>query len=126
MAAERSREEPQALKTYFEHSRPQTGWQRSSTLSAMQPRRSIVMLFVLLVLASSCATANPAVVEAASAPGFWWGLLHGAFAGFAFLVSLFDPTVGVYEVANSGGWYDFGFVFGLGTFSGGCSSCRKR
>lgn len=81
------------------------------------------MLLVLLV-ASSCATANPTVVEAASAPGFWSGWFHGIVAVTAFMASFFVPTIGIYEVANSGGWYDFGFVLGIGSFGGGCSSCR--
>lgn len=75
------------------------------------------MLLVLLV-ASSCASANPTVVEAASAPGFWSGWFHGVFAVTAFIASFFDRTIGVYEVANSGGWYDFGFIVGVGSFRG--------
>lgn len=82
--------------------------------------------FLLLMILSSCASSNSAVVAAASAPGFWWGLVHGWIAGFAFIVSLFDSSVGVYEVANSGGWYDFGFLLGIGAFSGGCSEACKR
>ena len=81
--------------------------------------------FLLLMILSSCAGSNTAVVEAASAPGFFWGLLHGWIVAFAFIASLFSSSVGVYEVANSGGWYDFGFVLGIGAFSGGCSTACK-
>lgn len=82
---------------------------------------------LLLMILSSCANSNTAVVEAASVPGFWWGLAHGCIAGFAFIVSFFNPAVGVYEVANSGGWYDFGFLMGIGAFSSSCSeSCKRR
>ena len=82
-------------------------------------------LLALMIL-SSCAGPNTAVVEAASAPGFFWGLLHGCIATIAFIVSFFNPAVGVYEVANSGGWYDLGFLMGIGSFGGGCSSACKR
>lgn len=32
-----------------------------------------------------------------------------------FIVSLFNPSVGIYEVNNNGGWYNFGFVVGAST-----------
>lgn len=46
--------------------------------------------------------------------GFWGGVWHGMIAQFAFIGSLFSDDIAVYAVNNNGGWYDFGFVGGLG------------
>jgi hypothetical protein len=39
----------------------------------------------------------------------------------AFLVSLFNPGVGIYETHNNGAWYNFGFVLGAASSVGGRS-----
>lgn len=58
--------------------------------------------------------------------GFWQGLWHGVIAGPAFIVGLFAENVEIYERNNSGGWYDFGFLFGLTTIaSGGTHGARS-
>lgn len=44
--------------------------------------------------------------------GFWGGLWHGLIIFVAFVVSLFNPGVRIYERNNSGRWYDFGFLIG--------------
>lgn len=90
-----------------------------------------VFLAVLLILVlSACAAgANPQSDVAAAdgdIAGFWLGLWHGIILPFTFIVSLFSDTVGVYEVFNNGGWYNFGFVLGAGTFLGGSGSGAKR
>ena len=51
--------------------------------------------------------------------GFWRGLWHGFIAPITFIISLFTEKVNIYEVYNSGGWYDFGFVLGSGILFGG-------
>jgi len=94
-------------------------------------RRGFVGIVILLVLLlSACAAgANPQVDIAPAGgevAGFWTGLWHGIILPFTFLVSLFSDNVNVYEVFNSGGWYDFGFVMGAGVFLGGSGSGAKR
>jgi len=46
-------------------------------------------------------------------PGFWQGIWHGFICPFAFAISLFDHSVGIYATYNNGGWYDFGFIVGV-------------
>jgi hypothetical protein len=41
-------------------------------------------------------------------------------------LSLFLDSVNIYEVHNSGGWYDFGFMLGIGAFGSGASKAGKR
>jgi hypothetical protein len=90
---------------------------------------AVLGIGVILLLSACTAGANQAVdVPAADGDlaGFWTGLWHGIILPFTFIVSLFSDTVGVYEVHNTGGWYDFGFVLGAGTFLGGSGSRAKR
>lgn len=58
-------------------------------------------------------------LEGAKPAGFWVGLWHGIIAPLIFIVGLFTSKVKVYETNNSGRWYDFGFLLGIGAFSGG-------
>lgn len=95
-------------------------------------RRSTAALILVLVLVlAACAPGiNPVVKTAASdgdVAGFIQGLWHGFIAPITFVISLFTETVNVYEVHNSGNWYDFGFVIGAGIlFGGGAFGSRRR
>ncbi|HEY3409439.1 MAG TPA: hypothetical protein VGK53_14805 [Propionicimonas sp.] len=68
---------------------------------------------------------NP-VQGSGEAAGFWLGLWHGFISPIAFIVSLFNHQVGIYEVHNNGGWYNFGFVFGASLFFGGGGGAGAR
>jgi hypothetical protein len=78
-------------------------------------------LLVVLLLAGCLPSAG--YNEQESRAGFWWGIWHGAWSPLAFLVSIFDPTVRIYESCNHRVWYDLGFVIGL-SFSGWFSTSR--
>ncbi|MGJ7440579.1 hypothetical protein [Aquipuribacter sp. MA13-6] len=89
----------------------------------------IGLTLLLLGLAACAAGPNPEVSPDADA-GFWLGLWHGLIAPVTFVVSLFTDSVSVYEVANTGGWYDFGYVLGLsvafgGSAGGGAATSRR-
>lgn len=80
------------------------------------------LVLLALVLGACAAGANPAVDTPApdgDVAGFWMGLWHGIIVPVTFVISLFTENVSIYEVHNSGGWYDFGFVLGAGVFLGG-------
>src|SRR5690554_2525889 len=89
-----------------------------------------ILLMLVLVLGSCAPGPNPVVGSAhdGDPAGFLPGLWHGFIAPFTFVVSLFTDSVNVYEVHNSGGWYDFGFVLGAGILlgGGGAGSRRRR
>ncbi|MBK6696758.1 MAG: hypothetical protein IPG50_31880 [Myxococcales bacterium] len=74
---------------------------------------------------------NPLVHTATNGPpaGFFLGLWHGVIIWITFVVSLFDPSVAVYEVRNSGWTYNLGFVIGAACLhgsSGGAAARRRR
>ncbi len=61
--------------------------------------------------------------------GFWLGLWNGIIAPIAFIISLFNKAVRIYEVHNNGTLYDLGFILGamiiFGGGAGGASSSRR-
>ncbi len=83
------------------------------------------LLIVALAALSGCA-AGPndfqGVPDAdGQVAGFWLGLWHGVIAPITFVISLFNSNVSMYAVHNTGGWYDFGFLFALSVVWGGGS-----
>ena len=79
---------------------------------------------LLLFLVACAASANPTVTD--TGPGFWLGWWHGVIAPWTFLASFFWEDVGVYATQNNGGWYDFGFLLGVGAFATLVSTGRKN
>jgi hypothetical protein len=91
----------------------------------MALRRLSILAFALLL---SCAGPNDLAghLDAAGVTaGFWRGLLHGVLAPITFLISLFTDRVSMYEVHNSGHWYDFGFLIGICAVLGGGAARRR-
>jgi hypothetical protein len=97
----------------------------------MKERLFAAALIILLLAAAACAPGPNAAEHSADAKGkiagFWLGIWHGLISPITFIVSLFTPTVRLYEVHNSGSWYNFGFVVGAGLFlSGGILGRKKK
>lgn len=93
------------------------------TLTRSRVVRGVALGVALVLLLGACAASGNELVgtagEVRGTVGFWWGLWHGFIAPITFIVSLFNDTVGIYEVHNNGGWYDFGFLIGLSFIFGG-------
>ena len=88
-----------------------------------------IAILAMLLLAGCTAGTSPTVdvldADGKSA-GFWLGLWHGVISMVTFIISLFSDNVNVYEVHNSGNWYDFGFMFGVSLIFGGGARGAKR
>jgi len=82
-----------------------------------------LLVLVVITLAGCAAGPNPVARIAGTngnIAGFWLGLWHGLICPITFIISLFSDNVHFYEVHNSGGWYNFGFLLGAsGTLGGG-------
>jgi hypothetical protein len=99
----------------------------------MKKMLKIIAFVVLILLVVSC-TAGVNQMEDkpdkdGKIAGFWRGLWNGFIILFSFIISLFNDNVTIYEVHNSGGWYNFGFLLGIMCFfggSGGGAASRKR
>jgi hypothetical protein len=74
------------------------------------------ILVCLVVFVAACAGPNELLdtpMRLSDVSGFWSALLHGFFLPFAFVGSLLTDGISIYDVHNTGGWYDFGFVIGI-------------
>ncbi len=83
----------------------------------------IILLAVFLLI--GCADVSQ--VDQCLTPdpyGFWGGLWHGMIVPFSWIGSLFSDDIAIYAVNNTGGWYDFGFVLGVGGLSFGSSKAK--
>lgn len=100
------------------------------TRGSHRPTRFAIVLVLLALLVVACtAGANPEVRTPnpdGDIAGFFLGLWHGFIAPITFFISLFSDNVNIYEVHNSGNWYDFGFVLGAGLLLSGGVFGRKR
>jgi hypothetical protein len=94
----------------------------------MTKNTTYIFILLVLIIISSCAQPEnvEACVNASETRGFLFGLVHGFIAPVSFIASLFMDDVAVYAVNNSGGWYDFGFLLGIGGFSGGIFKGSRR
>ncbi|MFW5688099.1 MAG: hypothetical protein ACOC1U_00890 [Spirochaetota bacterium] len=96
--------------------------------------RIVAVVLLLLIVLAGCAPGPNALRDQPDAEGdvagFWNGLWHGVIAPVTFVISLFSNTVTMYDVNNNGGWYNFGFLFGVmmifGGGGGGAAHSRRR
>lgn len=66
----------------------------------------------------SSGPANPA--------GFFMGVWHGWIAPVSLIAGFFNPEIRIYELANKGWSYDFGFYMAIIAGFGGLSLLRRR
>ena len=77
-----------------------------------------VLMLILLLSLSGCA--DQVSFEAAKSidsVGFLHGIWHGFISVLSFICSLFSDDIAVYAIYNNGGWYDWGFLMGVGAFT---------
>jgi hypothetical protein len=85
---------------------------------------SALFIFSILIL-SACATGGgSSTVE--DPAGFFMGIWHGWIAPISLIVGFFNSNIRVYEIYNTGWWYDFGFYIAIIGGFGGISLLRKN
>ena len=96
-------------------------------MTLQNPRLYKTLLFLPLLFLFTACTAGDVQFTQAEPAGFWYGLWHGMISFVTLIIHLFNENVSVYEVNNTGGWYDFGFLLGVIFVWGGSShvSCRS-
>lgn len=81
-------------------------------------QKSALVIYLLLILFSSCAEVQHNIKYSnTDLYGFFGGLWHGIIIPFSWFCSLFNDDVAIYAINNNGGWYNFGFVLGIGGLS---------
>lgn len=85
----------------------------------------IVMGAIILLGTTGCVPGDGSYTAAKPA-GFFWGIWHGWISPVSLVWGLFNKSIRVYEVANTGWWYDFGFYIAIIGGFGGFSLFRKK
>ena len=85
---------------------------------------SIIAVSILLTL-TGCAPGD-GTYTAIKPAGFFWGIWHGWISPISLVVGLFRKNIRIYEVVNTGWWYDFGFYIAVISGFGGISLFRKK
>jgi len=92
-----------------------------------KPKKILLLLGVLSLsmLMVSCVPGD-ASYSTAKPANFLSGIWHGWIAPISLILGLFNKSHRVYEVINSGWWYDFGFYIAIISGFGGLSLSRKK
>lgn len=90
--------------------------------------RKIILLMLLVIVVLTLVSCAPGEQRFATEKpaGFFWGVWHGWIAPISLIVSLFNSTTRVYEVNNTGWWYDLGFYIAVISGFGSLSFSRKK
>ena len=84
-----------------------------------------IVLLTLMLLLTACLPGT-LITKESSRAGFFLGIWHGWIAPLSLIVGIFDPSVRIYEVFNTGWLYDFGFYIAIISGFGGLSLARKK
>ena len=86
----------------------------------------LFFLFSFVLFLTSCSAGDTQFSEQSPA-GFFYGIWHGIISVISLIIHIFNDSVLVYEIKNTGGWYDCGFLIGVTSiWGGGCHmSCKS-
>jgi hypothetical protein len=90
--------------------------------------RKILALTLALALAVALTGCFPgtSVYSPREPAGFFSGLWHGWIAPVSLIIGFFRPDVRIYEMNNTGWWYDLGFYIAVIGGFGGVALSRNR
>ena len=88
------------------------------------PAVPIVLVLVVALLLSACAPGTDAYNDTQA--GFFSGIWHGWIAPLSIILHIFDDRFRVYEVNNTGIWYDVGFYMAIISGFGSLGIRRRR
>lgn len=85
----------------------------------------LLMMVVAVVMLSGCVPGDGSY-SAQEPAGFFWGIWHGWVAPISLIIGLFNDSIRIYEVYNTGWWYDLGFYIAVISGFGGFSLFRNK
>ncbi|WP_054025091.1 hypothetical protein [Bacillus sp. FJAT-28004] len=86
----------------------------------------IMVLMTFTVLSLTGCVPGDGVNNAQHPAGFFWGIWHGWVAPISLILGIFKHHIRVYEIYNSGWWYDLGFYIAVISGFGGISLSRRK
>jgi hypothetical protein len=87
---------------------------------------SMILLLVLLVLLVTSCVPGGGSHSPKNPAGFFSGVWHGWIAPVSLVWGFFESNIRIYEVYNTGWWYDLGFYISIIAGFGGISFIRKK
>lgn len=85
----------------------------------------IIIIMLLAFLVTGCLPGDGAKTIDTPA-NFLTAIWHGWVAPISLIVGVFNNNIKVYEVYNTGWWYDFGFYIAVISGFGGLSLSRRK
>lgn len=85
----------------------------------------IMVLIIVLLMVTSCVPGDGKNTPENPA-GFFWGVWHGWVAPISLIIGLFNKNIRVYELYNTGWFYDLGFYMAIISGFGGLKLARKK
>ncbi len=91
-----------------------------------QKKIIILLIAILAILFISGCIPGDGKNNAEHPAGFFKGIWHGWIAPLSLIIGIFKPGIRIYETANTGWWYDFGFYMAIISGFGGLSLTRRK
>lgn len=91
----------------------------------MHKKALFLMVVLLLMLTLTGCVPGDGKITSEDPAGFFWGVWHGWIAPVSLIIGFFDRDIRVYEVINTGWWYDLGFCMAVIAGFGGFRLSRK-
>ncbi len=85
-----------------------------------------LLVFIVFTLALTSCIPGGGSYSPVNPAGFFSGVWHGWVAPFSLVLGLFNDSISVYEVNNTGWFYDFGFYISIIAGFGGIQFFRKK
>ncbi|UVI32817.1 hypothetical protein [Paenibacillus spongiae] len=91
-------------------------------------KRTVIMLIALILISVSLTGCVPGDGKnsADNPAGFFWGIWHGWIAPISLIIGIFKDSIRIYEIHNTGWWYDIGFYIAVISGFGGLSLTRRK
>ncbi len=85
----------------------------------------LVLVLALFLVLAACAPGDGSASTGRPA-GFFTGIWHGWIAPVTLVIGLFNHRIRIYEVINSGWWYDLGYYMAVISGFGGLALIRNK
>jgi hypothetical protein len=92
----------------------------------MKKKLLLAFLFVFIIIFISGCFPGTERFKSGTTAGFFTGVWHGWIAPISLIVGLFKDNVRIYELNNTGWWYDFGFYIAIISGFGSVALKRKK
>jgi len=86
----------------------------------------LILLTLIITLCFSGCIPGDGICTKDKPAGLLWGIWHGWVAPVSLIIGLFNSKIHLFEVNNTGWWYEFGFYIAIIGGFGGLSIIRKK